>query len=147
WWLSVTSHSNQARRTSRQGPRAVVGVAIGGFWAVAGGLAVRLVTADRVPRATAVIFGGVGAANVFGVRVGTVLRDLAGWRVAFATLSGLALVVLIALLGMLPPLVASQPVGPRHLIDQFRNRGVRVGIVATFLIVTGHFAAYTFVGP
>jgi predicted MFS family arabinose efflux permease len=127
--------------------RALVGVAIGGFWAVAGGLAVRLVTADRVPRATAVIFGGVGTASVFGVPIGTVLGDLAGWRVAFATLSGLALVVLIALLGMLPPLVASQPVGPRLLIDQFRNRGVRVGILATFLIVTGHFAAYPFVSP
>ncbi|WAL68456.1 MFS transporter [Amycolatopsis cynarae] len=127
--------------------RALVGVAIGGFWAVAGGLAVRLVAADRVPRATAVIFGGVGAANVFGVPIGTLLGDLAGWRVAFATLSGLALVVLITLLGMLPPLTASEPVEPRHLIDQFRNRGVRVGILATFLIVTGHFAAYTFVSP
>jgi predicted MFS family arabinose efflux permease len=122
-------------------------VAIGGFWAVAGGLAVRLVTANLVPRATAIIFGGVGTANVFGVPIGTVLGDLAGWRVAFATLSGLALVVLTALLGMLPPLPASQPVGPGHLIDQFRNRGVRIGILATFLIVTGHFAAYTFVSP
>jgi predicted MFS family arabinose efflux permease len=60
--------------------RVLVGVAIGGFWAVAGGLAVRLVTADRVPRATAIIFGGVGTANVFGVPIGTVLGDLAGWR-------------------------------------------------------------------
>lgn len=127
--------------------RAVVGVAIGGFWAVASGLAVRLVTANRVPQATAIIFGGVGTANVFGVPIGTLLGDLAGWRVAFATLSGLALVALAALLGLLPPLAASQPVGPRHLIDQFRNRGVRVGILATFLIVTGHFAAYTFVSP
>ncbi|EHR59888.1 MFS transporter [Saccharomonospora cyanea] len=127
--------------------RALVGVAIGGFWAVAGGLAVRLVSADRVPRATAIIFGGVGAANVFGVPIGTVLGDLTGWRVAFATLSGLALVVLIALLGMLPPLAASRPVGPRDLVDQFRNRAVRIGILATLLIVTGHFVAYTFVRP
>ncbi|WP_313886137.1 MFS transporter [Amycolatopsis viridis] len=127
--------------------RALVGVAIGGFWAVAGGLAVRLVPAERVPRATAVIFGGVGAANVFGVPIGTVLGDFAGWRVAFATLSGLALVVLIALLVMLPPLAATEPVRPRLLAGQFRNRGVRLGILATFLIVTGHFAAYTFISP
>lgn len=111
--------------------RALVGVAIGGFWAVAGGLAVRLVTANRVPQATAIIFGGVGGANVFGVPIGTLLGDLAGWRVAFVALSALALVVLIALLGMLPPLAASQPVRPRHLIEQFRNRGVRIGILAT----------------
>ncbi|MEU6742528.1 MFS transporter [Streptosporangium sandarakinum] len=127
--------------------RVLVGVAIGGFWAIAGGLAVRLVSPANVPRATAIIFGGVGAANVFGVPLGTLLGEFSGWRVAFATLSGLALVVLLALLAVLPPLAASRPVRPRLLAGQFRNPGVRVGILATFLIVTGHFSAYTFVSP
>ncbi|WP_206305906.1 MFS transporter [Streptomyces sp. RFCAC02] len=127
--------------------RVLVGVAIGGFWAVASGLAVRLVTPAHVPRATAVVFGGVGAANVFGVPVGTLLGDLTGWRVAFASLSALALVALLALLAVLPPLAATRPVRPRFLAEQFRNPGVRVGILATLLVVTGHFAAYTFVSP
>ncbi|WP_067811896.1 MFS transporter [Actinomadura kijaniata] len=127
--------------------RVLVGVAVGGFWAVAGGLAVRLVAPADVPRATAVIFGGVGAANVFGVPLGTLLGEFTGWRVAFATLSALALLVLLALLAVLPPLTASRAVRPRLLAAQLRNRGVRVGILATFLIVTGHFSAYTFVSP
>ncbi|MEU1665601.1 MFS transporter [Streptomyces sparsogenes] len=129
------------------GSRVLVGVAIGGFWAVAGGLAVRLVPTEDVPRATAIIFGGVGAANVFGVPLGTLVGDLTGWRIAFTSLSALALVVLIALLAVLPPLAAPQPIRPRLLAEQFRNPGVRVGILATFLIVTGHFSAYTFVSP
>ncbi|MFG1960703.1 MFS transporter [Nonomuraea sp. NPDC049028] len=127
--------------------RVLVGVAIGGFWAIAGGLAVRLVPAQLVPRATAIIFGGVGAANVFGVPIGTVIGGLASWRIAFGALSALALVVLVSLLAVLPPLTAAQPVGLRRLADQFRNQGVRIGILATFLIVTGHFAAYTFISP
>ncbi|PAZ16867.1 MFS transporter [Streptomyces sp. SA15] len=127
--------------------RVLVGVAIGGFWAVASGLAVRLVATANVPRATAIIFGGVGAANVFGVPIGTLLGELTGWRIAFATLSALALVTLLALLTVLPPLTATRPVRPRLLAEQFRNQGVRVGILATFLIVTGHFSAYTFVSP
>lgn len=127
--------------------RAVVGVAIGGFWAVAGGLAVRLVPAAHVPRATAVIFGGVGAANVFGVPIGAVIGELAGWRVAFGALGGLGLVALAALLAVLPPLTAERPVALRHLAEQLRNPGVRAGVVATFLIVLGHFAAYTYVSP
>lgn len=45
------------------GSRVLVGIAIGGFWAVAAGLAVRLAAPADVPRATAVIFGGVGAAD------------------------------------------------------------------------------------
>jgi predicted MFS family arabinose efflux permease len=127
--------------------RVLVGVAIGGFWAIAGGMAVRLVPASYVPRATAIIFGGVGAANVFGVPIGTTIGGLVGWRVAFGALSALALVVLVALLAVLPPLTASRPVGLRQLGGQFRNQGVRIGILATFLIVTGHFSAYTFVSP
>ncbi|MER5768158.1 MFS transporter [Streptomyces sp. NPDC001985] len=129
------------------GSRVLVGVAIGGFWAVASGLAVRLVAPKDVPRATAVIFGGVGAANVFGVPLGTLLGDLTGWRVAFASLSALALVTLAALLAVLPGLASSRAIRPGLLMEQFRNPGVRVGIIATVLIVFGHFAAYTFVSP
>ncbi|MDQ0904537.1 putative MFS family arabinose efflux permease [Streptomyces canus] len=127
--------------------RVLVGVAIGGFWAVASGLAVRLVATENVPRATAIIFGGVGAANVFGVPLGTLVGDLTGWRIAFASLSALALIVLIALLAVLPSLAASQAVRLRLLAEQFCNPGVRIGIIATVLIVFGHFSAYTFVSP
>ncbi|MEU8121468.1 MFS transporter [Spirillospora sp. NPDC049024] len=127
--------------------RVLVGVAIGGFWAVAGGLAVRLVSEAHVPRATAIIFGGVGTANVFGVPIGTVIGGLTGWRIAFTTLSALALVALAALLTALPPLAASQVMSPRLLVRQLRNPGVRAGILATFFLVTGHFVAYTFVSP
>jgi predicted MFS family arabinose efflux permease len=129
------------------GSRVLVGIAIGGFWAVAAGLAVRLVTPADVPRATAVIFGGVGAANVFGVPLGTLVGGLTGWRIAFSSLSALALVALIALLAVLPRLVASRAVRPGLLVEQFRDPGVRVGIIATVLLVFGHFAAYTFVSP
>ncbi|MGA4543386.1 MFS transporter [Uniformispora flossi] len=127
--------------------RVLVGIAVGGFWAVAAGLAVRLVAPPDVPRATAVIFGGVGAANVFGVPLGTLVGDLTGWRIAFSSLSALALVTLVALLAVLPKLVASQAVRPKLLMEQLRNPGVRVGIIATALLVFGHFAAYTFVSP
>ncbi|GAA4376044.1 MFS transporter [Actinomadura verrucosospora] len=129
------------------GSRVLVGIAIGGFWAVAAGLAVRLAAPADVPRATAVIFGGVGAANVFGVPLGTLVGDLTGWRIAFSSLSALALVTLIALPAVLPRLVASQAVRPELLMEQLRNPGVRVGIIATMLLVFGDFAAYTFVSP
>jgi predicted MFS family arabinose efflux permease len=129
------------------GSRVLVGVAIGGFWAVAGGLATRLVPGPDVPRATALIFGGVAAANVLGVPIGTLLGGFAGWRVAFGALSALAAVVLVALFALLPPLVADRPVRLGALLAQLRNRGVSTGILVTLLVVTGHFAAYTFVSP
>ncbi|MFF8596699.1 MFS transporter [Streptomyces sp. NPDC015220] len=84
---------------------------------------------------------------VFGVPLGSLIGELTGWRVAFASLSGLALITSIFLLAALPSLAAGQAIRPRLLVGQFRNPGVRAGIIATFLIVTGHFSAYTFVSP
>ncbi|MFE5973389.1 MFS transporter [Streptomyces sp. NPDC056460] len=84
--------------------RVLLGIAIGGFWALAGGLAPRLVPAGAVGRATAVIFGGVSAASVLGVPAGTLLTERAGWRWAFAATGLLALLAAAALRTLLPRL-------------------------------------------
>ena len=127
--------------------RVLVGFSIGGFWTIAGGLAVRLVPAHSVGRAMSVIFGGVAVASVLGVPAGTFIGDLSGWRAAFAVLGGLSLAVLAALVVLLPPLPSSHSLGVRALTRQFRDSGVRAGVIATFCLVTGQFTAYTFVSP
>ncbi|MFI6941417.1 MFS transporter [Streptomyces sp. NPDC050418] len=130
------------------GARVLLGVAIGGFWAFAGGLALRLVPAAQVGRATAVIFGGVSAASVLGVPAGTLAGDLGGWRLPFAAVAVLALGVLGALLVLLPPLPAQRSLSVRDLTGLLRtNRKVRTGLALTGLLVTAHFLAYTFVRP
>ncbi|MEV2271675.1 MFS transporter [Nonomuraea africana] len=58
--------------------RLAIGVSVGGFWAIAGGLAVRLVPNRHVARATAVIFGGVSTASVVGIPAGTLIGDFGG---------------------------------------------------------------------
>ncbi|MER7001018.1 MFS transporter [Streptomyces sp. NPDC000410] len=127
--------------------RFLIGVSIGGFWALAAGIAVRMVPAEHVGRATAITFGGATAANVLGVPAGTLIGEFSSWRVAFATVGGLGLLVVAALLFLLPSLPASDPVRLRTLAAQFRNRAVRTGVLTTFLLVGGHFAAFTFVSP
>ena len=47
--------------------RVLVGLSIGGFWAVAGSIAPRWVPEAQVPKAMTMIFGGVAAASVLGV--------------------------------------------------------------------------------
>ncbi|MEU7900781.1 MFS transporter [Nonomuraea sp. NPDC049152] len=127
--------------------RFLVGISIGGFWALAAGIAVRLVPTTYIPQATALTFGGATAANVLGVPAGTLIGGLTDWRVAFAAVGGLGLLVVIALFVLLPSMPATQPVRLRTLAEQLRNRAVRVGIISTFLLVSGHFAAFTFVSP
>ncbi|ERT55535.1 MULTISPECIES: MFS transporter [Alcaligenes] len=60
--------------------RVLVGFCMGGIWAIAGGLASRLVPARSVGLATSIIFGGVAAASVLGVPLGALMGELAGWR-------------------------------------------------------------------
>ncbi|MFD8584979.1 MFS transporter [Streptomyces californicus] len=128
--------------------RFLIGVSVGGFWSIAGGIALRLVPARHVGRATAVIFGGVETASVLGVPTGTFLGDLDGWRTAFAAVGVLGLLSLTCMLFLMPRLPAERTVTFSALPAVLRgNAGVRAGIALTFLVVTGHFLAYTFVRP
>ena len=127
--------------------RVLVGLSIGGFWAVAGSIAPRLVPEAQVPKAMTMIFGGVAAASVLGVPLGTLLGDLSNWRVAFGALGVFSLLTTIALWCWLPPLPPREPVRLRVLAQQFSNRGVRVAVLTTGFVVVGHFAAYTFISP
>jgi predicted MFS family arabinose efflux permease len=128
--------------------RVLVGVGVGGFWATAGGLAVRLVPPVHIGRATAVIFGGVSTASVLGVPAGTFLGQVAGWRAAFASVGLLAVVAVICTALAMPSVPGMQASAMSGLTRLFRgSSGVRVGLLVTFLLVTGHFTAYTFVRP
>ncbi|MFC4507082.1 MFS transporter, partial [Streptomyces vulcanius] len=127
--------------------RALVGICIGGVWALAAGLAVRLVPAASVGRATSVVFSGIAVASVLGIPAGTLLGALAGWRWAFAALAVLAAVTALALALALPPLPAEQPVRLGELRRLAGDSRVRRGVGAVAVLVVGHFAAYTYVRP
>ncbi|MEQ4716609.1 MFS transporter [Nonomuraea sp. B19D2] len=127
--------------------RVLVGLTIGGFWSIGAGLAGRLVPPQAVGTATAVIFSAVPLGSVLGVPAGTFIGQLAGWRTAFLVLAALALLVLTALLMLLPRLPAHQVTSPRVLLDLLRNRGSKIALLATFLIVLAHFGTYTYVTP
>ncbi|MFC8453803.1 MFS transporter [Kitasatospora sp. NPDC057223] len=127
--------------------RVLVGVTIGGFWSIGAGLAPRLVPEKSVPRATAVIFSAVPLGSVFGVPVGTLIGHLAGWRASFVVMGVFSVAVLIALLLLLPPLPVHEATRLDALRGMFRNRNVRIGLAATFLVVIAHFSTYTYVEP
>ncbi|GGS68888.1 MFS transporter [Planobispora rosea] len=128
--------------------RFLIGVSVGGFWSLAGGIALRLVPQRHVARATAVVFGGVETASVLGVPAGTLIGDLSGWRTAFAAVGVLGLMSLTCMIVVMPKLEPERVMTLGDLPRVFRTHGaVRAGITMTFLVITGHFTAYTFVRP
>lgn len=127
--------------------RVLVGFCMGGIWAIAGGLAARLVPSHSIGLATSIIFGGVAAASVLGVPLGAWIGDFAGWRWAFGSMALFSAVVLVFNLAVMPALpVASSDTGSAFC-EQLGNRKLQVGLTLTLLLVAGHFMAFTFVRP
>lgn len=78
--------------------RALIGIAIGGFWSMSAATALRLVPQHLVPRALAIFNGGNALATVVAAPLGSYLGAVIGWRGAFLCLypggdSGLHLAV------------------------------------------------------
>ncbi|WP_344593208.1 MFS transporter [Actinomadura vinacea] len=127
--------------------RVLVGIGMGGVWAIAAPLPARLVPAKSVASATSLVFSGIAVASVLGVPAGTYLGALLGWRAAFLVAAALAVLVLLALAFLLP---VSPPERSVPLTGVFRLLGdapVRTGLLVVAFLVTGHFAAYTYVRP
>ena len=127
--------------------RVLVGFCMGGIWAIAGGLASRLVPARSVGLATSIIFGGVAAASVLGVPLGAQIGDVAGWRWAFGIMALFSSLVLALHLAVIPALPAASSTTLRQFGKQLRNRQLQAGLLLTLLLVSSHFMAFTFVRP
>ncbi|MET9346984.1 MFS transporter [Streptomyces termitum] len=127
--------------------RVLVGIGMGVVWAVAAGLAVRLVSGTAVGPATSLVFSGIAVASVLGVPAGTYIGELADWRTAFIVIAALAAVVLVVLAALLPPLPAEQDIRLGGVLKLFGNPRVASGLAVVAFLVTGHFAAYTYVRP
>ncbi|WP_097230749.1 MFS transporter [Streptomyces zhaozhouensis] len=131
--------------------RVVLGLGMGAVWGLASAVAVRLVAARDTALAVSLAVGGVAAASVVGVPLGTAVGNALGWRAAFASLAGAALLLAAALPLVLPGLPRPAAPGgadPREApAPLWRTPAVAVGLVLIALLVTAHFAAYTYVRP
>lgn len=127
--------------------RIMVGIVIGGFWSIGAGLAERLVPPESVGRATSVIFSAVPLGSVLGVPAGTLVGDLAGWRMAFVVMGVLTVGVLIMLLLFVPSLPPVRATRLSVLRGMLRGTNTRFALLLTFLIVLAHFGTYTYVTP
>lgn len=127
--------------------RVLIGFCIGGVWAIASSLAVRLVPPAAVGLATSIIFGGVAAASVLGVPIGALIGDLIGWRWVFGCMAIFSAVVLVLHLLFIPALPVKSSAKLSDFVKQFSNRKLKIGMLLTLLLVSGHFAAFTFVRP
>ncbi|UED86771.1 MFS transporter [Streptomyces profundus] len=129
--------------------RVVIGFGMGAVWGLASAVATRLVAPRNAALAVSFAVSGVAAASVVGVPLGTLVGNAFGWRAAFGCLAGAALLLAAGLLLALPRL--PRPAAPDPAPDGRRaglwTPAVGVGLTLIALLVTAHFAAYTYVRP
>lgn len=127
--------------------RACIGIAIGGFWSMSAATAMRLVPAERVPQALAIVNGGNALATVVAAPLGSLLGAVIGWRGAFFCLIPVAAIALAWKLASLPPMPALRR---RHAASPFtllRRPAVSLGMVACALLFMGQFTLFTYLRP
>ncbi|MEU2941009.1 MFS transporter [Nocardiopsis alba] len=128
--------------------RVILGLAMGTVWGMAAAVTTRLVALRDVALAVSFVIGGVAAASVAGVPLGTMVGDALGWRAAFTALAIAALVLAAALTIALPrlprPAASAGDDGPAQAL---LTPAVAIGLAMVALLVTAHFAAYTYVRP
>lgn len=127
--------------------RALLGIGLGGFWAMSLALALRLVPAELMPRAMAIIMGGVSVATVCAAPVGAWIGDILGWRYAFGIAGGLGVVALAAQALTLPAMPSNGPASLDTMAAVLRRPAIRIVLLTILLAVSGHFAGFTFIRP
>jgi predicted MFS family arabinose efflux permease len=131
--------------------RALIGVVVGGFWAMSAATAMRLVPIHQVPRALAIFNSGNALATVIAAPLGAYLGSVIGWRGAFLCLVPASLIALAWQWISLPSMpVAPRAAGARNalgIFKLFRNPVVSLGMLAVGLFFMGQFTLFTYVRP
>lgn len=127
--------------------RILIGIAIGGFWALAIAMTAQLVAPARLGRAMTVVNTGVSLATVAAIPLGAWLSELWGWRAVFLLAAGVGLAALAVQLTVLPSLAPAGAPGLRQLGGALRSRLVVLGLVATAFVAAGHFTGFTYINP
>jgi predicted MFS family arabinose efflux permease len=127
--------------------RALIGVAIGGFWSLSAATAMRLVPLAQVPRALAIVNGGNALATVIAAPLGSFLGGLIGWRGAFFCVIPVAVVAGAWLLVSLPSLKNDDRRTTRNVFRLMKNARVALGMLAASVFFMGQFMLFTYLRP
>lgn len=127
--------------------RALLGVVVGGFWALATATVMRLVPEHAVPKALGVVYTGNAVATAFAAPIGSYLGGVIGWRGVFWALVPITAVNMAWQWVSLPamPPQAANPVG--KLFGLLKRRHVAVAMLAVMLTFSGAFSTFTYFRP
>lgn len=127
--------------------RAALGICIGGFWALATAVIMRLVPESDVPKALALMYGGQAIAAAFAAPIGSYLGGIFGWRAVFWALTPIVAINLVWHVVALPSLPAGQRQDVRAMLGLLKRRYFLRGLIACMLSWGSAFTMFTYLRP
>jgi DHA1 family purine ribonucleoside efflux pump-like MFS transporter len=127
--------------------RIILGIGVGGFWAISITAAAKLVAPEKVHAASSLVFAGISIGSVIAVPAGSYIGAHADWRDGFLGASILAAVCFILQLVFLPTLKMKEGVSVSDFFGLLKDPKIRAIFLTVIFIVAGQYAGYTFVTP
>lgn len=127
--------------------RALLGIAIGGYWAMATAVAFRLVSEKNIGKALAIIFGGASFAGMLSAPLGSFLGEYLGWQNVFVGNGALGLIAFFCLIFWMPSLPPVDNIKLGTMVEVLKNSYIRLGLVAIFTAFCGRYANLTYLRP
>ena len=127
--------------------RFLAGMSAGLLWALLAGYAARMVPPHQQGRAIAVAMVGTPLALSLGVPAGTFLGVLVGWRICFAIMSVLAVLLMFWVRLQVPDFAGKAQEKRLPLRQVFQLPGVRSVLFVVLAFVLAHNILYTYIAP
>ncbi|WP_024667370.1 MFS transporter [Pseudomonas syringae] len=127
--------------------RALLGVAIGGFWSMSTATVMKLVPKDSVAKGLALINGGNALAATVAAPLGSFMGQYIGWRGAFFLVVPLAALAFAWQWLSLPAMNNAPNSRARNPFQLLRTPQIAIGMAAIMLLFMGQFAVFTYLRP
>ncbi|WP_294901882.1 MFS transporter [Tatumella sp. UBA2305] len=127
--------------------RFMAGACAGLAWSLLAGFARRIVTPSLQGRALAIAMAGTPVALSLGVPAGTWMGELAGWRLTFAIMSGLSLLLTGWIMLSVPKVAAESESQQTTLRTALLVPGVRPVLMVVLGWMLAHNILYTYITP
>ncbi|MCP3373104.1 MFS transporter [Bradyrhizobium cajani] len=127
--------------------RALVGMAVGGFWSMSAATMIRIAPGKNLPRALAILNGGNALATTIAAPMGSFLGQYIGWRGAFFCVVPIAALTLLWQFVTLPKMPSRERASAAAAFKVLRRPEVPYGMLAAALFFLGQFSLFTYLRP
>lgn len=128
--------------------RSLLGIVIGGFWAISTSIVMRLVPFNHVPKALGLLNGGNALAVTVAAPLGSFLGSIIGWRGAFFCIVPIAIMALLWQLKSMPSIpVLNTQQKSGHVFSLLKRPVVILGMLGVLFLFMGQFALFTYLRP